>query len=112
MPRESEKDSVDEYEHIKNKLTVILLKDEKVFGYYADLINEGKTVSSKETDELIRSGWKMFSKDSLVIIIKPTKLTTYTETVEMLDRMTKNQIERYSMADPNKKEKEFLKIDE
>ncbi len=110
MPRESEKDSVDEYSGVKTKLTMILLKDGKVFGYYGDLINDGRSVLLNETDKLIADGRKMFSKDSLVVVIKPTKEASYKATVDILDQMGINNIEKYSMTDLNKQEKEFLKI--
>ncbi len=54
----------------------------------------------------------MFSKDSLVIVIKPANEASYKATVDILDQMTINHIEKYSMTDLNKKEKEFLKIAE
>ena len=95
LPKESGKDSVDHYSHVKTKLTLILLKDEKVFGYYGDFINGGRPVSLDETSELIADGWKMYSRDSLVVVIKPTKDASYK-----------------SMIDINNKEKEFLKIAE
>ena len=110
IPKESEKDSVDQYSGVKPKLTLILLKDDKVFGYYGDFINGGRSVSLDETDELIADGWKMYSKDSLVIVIKPSKAASYKSTVDVLDQMTINHIEKYSMTDLNKQEKEFLKI--
>ena len=110
MPRDSENDSVDKYSGVKTKLTLILLKDHKVFGYYGDFIKGGRSVSVDETDKLIADGWKMFTKDSLVIIIKPSNTASYKETVEILDQMSINKIEKYSMTDLNKKEKEFLKI--
>jgi biopolymer transport protein ExbD len=112
IPKDSEEDSVDQYSQVKTKLTLILLKDEKVFGYYGDLIKEGRSVSLDETDKLIAEGWKMFSMDSLVVVIKPAKDASYKATVDILDQMTINQIEKYSMTDLSKKEKEFLKIDE
>lgn len=111
MPRDSE-DDANKYSLMTNKLTLILLKDEKVFGYYKDDIGRGRSVSLDETDEMIADGWKMFSKDSLVVIIKPSKEATYKTTVGILDKMSANQIEKYTMADPDKKEKEFLKLDE
>jgi len=111
VPKDS-KDSVDKFNNTKKKLTLVLLRDERVFGYYGDFISGGKFVSSKETNDLIRDGWKMFSKDSLVVIIKPTEKATYQETIDMLDRMTKNNIQRYSMTDLAKNEKKFLKLDE
>ena len=112
IPKDSEKDTVDQYSHVKTKLTLILLKDEKVFGYYGDFIKEGRSVSVDETGKLIADGSKMFSKDSLVIVIKPTKESSYKSTVDILDQMTINHIEKYSMTDLNKQEKEFLKIAE
>jgi len=108
IPKDSEKDSVDQYSRVKTKLTLILLKDDRVFGYYGDFINGGKSVSGDETDKLIADGWKMFSKDSLVVIIKPTKEASYKATVDILDQMTINHIEKYSMVDLSKEEKEFI----
>ena len=110
MPRESEKDSADQYSGVKTKLTLILLKDEKVFGYYGDLINGGTSVSIDETGKLIADGLKMFSKDSLIIVIKPSDAASYKSTVDMLDQMNINHIQKYSMTDLNKQEKEFLKL--
>lgn len=112
MPMDTEIDSVDQYNYVKKKLTLILLKDEKVFGYYGDSINGGRAVLIEKTSELIAEGWKMYSKDSLIVIIKPTADANYKATVDMLDKMSINKIEKYSMADPNKEEKKFLKIAE
>ena len=111
MPKDSE-DSVDHYNYTKKKLTLILLKNEKVFGYYGDFIKGGRSASIDETGKLIADGWKMFSKDSLVVVIKPSHEASYKSTVDILDQMTINQIEKYSMNDLNKQEKEFLRMDE
>lgn len=111
MPKDG-KDEETKFANVRSKLTLILLNNDKVFGYYGDFINGGKITSTDETNSFIQNGWKMFSKDSLVVVIKPSEKATYKETVAMLDRMSANQIERYSMTDLNKKEKEFLKINE
>ena len=112
MPKDSEKDTIDQYSNVRTKLTLILLKDDRVFGYYGDFIRGGRSVLISETDKLIEDGWKMFSKDSLVVVIKPTENASYKETVDILDQMTINKIEKYSMTDLNKQEKEFLKTGE
>ena len=112
MPKDSEKDSVDQYNYTKKKLTLILLKGEKVFGYYGDFIRGGSSVSLNEAEKLIANGWKMFSKDSLVVVIKPTKDASYKATIEILDQMAINDIKKYSMTDLNKQENEFLKLAE
>ena len=112
MPRDSEKDSVDKYSGVKTKLTLILLKDENVFGYYGDSIKKGRSVSLDETDKLIADGWQLFSRDSLIIVIKPSNAASYEATVDIFDKMSINKIGKYSMTDLNKQEKEFLKITE
>jgi len=112
MPKDSEKDTIDQYSNVTTKLTLILLKDDRVYGYYGDFVKGGRSVSGNDTDKLIADGFKMFSKDSLVVVIKPTKEASYKATVDMLDQMTINHVEKYSMTDPNKQEKEFLKIAE
>ena len=104
--------SVDKYRGVKTKLTLILLKEDKVFGYYGGFIEEGRSVSLDETGTLIAEGWKMFSKDSLVVVIKPTEQASYKATVDILDQMTVNHIEKYSMTGLNKEEKDFLKTAE
>ena len=112
MPRDSETDSTDKFSGVKTKLTLILLKDDRVYGYYGDFVKGGRSVSGNDTDKLIADGLKLFSKDSLVVVIKPTKEASYKATVDMLDQMTINHIEKYSMTDLNKQEKEFLKTEE
>ncbi len=112
IPKESDKDKTDKYDSVKPKLTLILLKDDKVFGYYGNFIKGGRSVSNSETDKLIADGWKMFSEDSLVVVIKPTEEASYKATVDILDKMSINKIEKFSMTDLNKQEKEFLKIAE
>ena len=111
FPKESDT-SVNQYSGAKTKLTLILLKDDKVFGYYGDLIKEGKSVSLDETDKLITDGSQLFSKDSLVVVIKPSKVASYKATVDILDKMAIHKIEKYSMTDLNPQEKEFLKLAE
>ena len=112
MPKESDSDTVDRYSGVKTKLTLILLKDDTVFGYYGDSLKGGRSVSVVETGNLIADGWKMFSRDSLVVVIKPTEQASYKATVDILDQMNLNHIEKYSMTDLNQQEKEILKIAE
>ena len=112
IPRDSAKDSVDQYSGVKTKLTLILLKDDKVFGYYGDSIKGGRSVSLDETDKSIIHGWQLISKDSLIIVIKPSEAASYKATVDILDKMSINKIEKFSMTDVNKQEKEFLEMTE
>lgn len=112
MSKDSGKDSADQYSGVQTKLTLILLQDDKVFGYYKDSIKGGRLVSLDETDKLIADGREMFSNDSLIVVIKPSDSASYKATVFILDKMSINKIEKYSMNDLNRQEKEFLKITE
>ena len=80
LPEESGKDSVDKYNGVKKKLTLILLKEEKVFGYYGDFIKGGRSVSVSEIIKislmmLIKkfSWWRIFYVFifTLIIIVRP-----------------------------------------
>ena len=110
MP-EKENDSID-YQDVSSRLTVVLLKDNMIYGYYGNNIRDGRSIMFKEIRSLIVEGVKRYTKDSLVVVIKPDKEATYKNSVDMLDEMTINHIEKYSMTDLNKQEKEFLKIAE
>src|SRR5688572_27293042 len=76
LPKDSENDTIDQHS-ARTKLTLILLKDDKIFGYYGDSIKEGRSVPRSDAGKLITEGFEMFSKDSLVVIIKPAKEASY-----------------------------------
>ena len=100
------------YQNLSTKLTVILLGDDRIYGYYENNIGNGKSLAFNEIRNLVVEGVEKYTKDSLVVIVKPTKGATYKNTVDMLDEMSINGIKRYSMTDPNKEEMTFLKITE
>jgi hypothetical protein len=95
-----------------SKLTLILLKNDMAFSYFGSDIKNGKSVKLKEVRTIILEGTEKFTKDSLIVIIKPGSEATYRNTVDILDEMAINKIRRYEMTDLNKEEKEFLaKVD-
>ncbi len=100
-----------DFRELKSKLTLILLKND-VFGYYENSKSDGKIVSIDKTDSLIQGGLQKFSKDSLEVIIKYTKEATYKAMVYILDKISTNQIQNYTVSVPDKNEKKFLRIDE
>jgi hypothetical protein len=100
----------DYFRNVKSMLTLILLKDDMVFGYYGDSINNGKVVSINETNKLIQDARKIFSKDSLIVFIKLTGEANLNAGGDMLDKMSANQVENYTAIQLNKTEVEFLKL--
>jgi biopolymer transport protein ExbD len=100
------------YQNTDKKLTLVLLKNNMFYGYFGNDITGGSNFEIQKAQNIILEGIKKFTIDSLVILIKPAKEAPYNSTIEILDQMTANRVEKYLMTDPDKKEKEFLKIDE
>lgn len=105
MPKDENTDS---YQNVPTRLTVLLLKNDMVYGYYASTITGGRSLELKEVRDLIQEGIKKYTRDSLVVIIKPGEEATYKNTVDMLDEMAINDIKKYSLVDISNEEKEFI----
>ena len=106
MPRDE--NGVSKYQNSNSKLTLVLLKNDMVFGYFGNDINNGTGLEIKEASKIIAQGVQKFTRDSLIVIIKPSEEATYKNSVDILDEMTINEIIRYEMVDLTKEEKEFL----
>jgi len=106
MPRDE--NGVSKYQNSNSKLTLVLLKNDMVFGYFGNDIINGSSLEIKEVRKIIAQGVQKFTRDSLIVIIKPSEEATYKNSVDILDEMTINEIIRYEMVDLTKEEKEFL----
>src|SRR4029079_9882226 len=62
VPKE---ESID-YENVLSKLTVVLLKNNMIYGYYANNIHDGKLIAFKKIGNLIEEGIEKYTRDSLV----------------------------------------------
>jgi hypothetical protein len=110
MPKDGKDAS--EYKDISSKLTLVLLKNDMIYGYYGNNVRDGKTFALTELRKELLEGIKKYSLDSFTVLIKPLEAATHKNTVDVLDEMSINAIKQYAMADPSKEEKSFLKIDE
>jgi len=106
MPKDE--NAVSNYQNSNSKLTLVLLKNDMIFGYFGNDIINGSSLEIKEVRKIIAQGVQKFTRDSLIVIIKPSKEATYKNSVDVLDEMTINKITRYEMVDLTKEEKEFL----
>ena len=106
MPKDE--NGVSNYQKSNSKLTLVLLKNDMIFGYFENDITNGSSLEIKEVRKIIAQGVQKFTRDSLIVIIKPSKEATYKNSVDVLDEMTINKISRYEMVDLTKEEKEFL----
>ena len=110
VPRE-EDDLNSQYDNIETKLTIILLKDNGIYAYKGNSINNGNTYNYKTIRPVIVRESKKYGK-RFAVALKQTKGASYKNSVDILDEMTINSILNYAMLSLTKKEKAFLHIDE
>ena len=106
MPKDE--NGVSNYQNSNSKLTLVLLKNDMIFGYFGNDINNGSSLEIKEARNIIDQGVQKFTRDSLIVVIKPSNEATYKNSVDILDEMSINKIIRYEMVDLTENEKEFL----
>ncbi|MDR2206648.1 MAG: biopolymer transporter ExbD [Flavobacteriaceae bacterium] len=99
---------------VKNQLTLILGKDNRIFYYQKELKDLTKS-DIKETSmqglavaKLIESYKKIAPKaENFTVIIKPTDEANYKNFVDILDEMAISKHERYGISDIKTQEKTF-----
>jgi biopolymer transport protein ExbD len=106
MPKDQK--GVSKFQNSDSKLTLVLLKNDMIFGYFGNDIDNGTSLKTKEARKIITQGVQKFTRDSLIVIIKPSEEATYKNSVDILDEMAINEIIRYEMIDLTKEEKAFL----
>ena len=83
-------------------LTIMLAKDNNVFYYEGELAPDGsnfKSTNFKEIRNVIINKKKTTDSKDFMVVIKPGPLSTYKNTVDMLDEMHINDVKRYAMVD-------------
>lgn len=112
MPKDTKKD--EELNKVKNSgaLTVLLGKNNEVYYYEGQLAPDASNFKSsnfKEIRDVIIDKKRSTPPEDFVVIIKPNDDATYKNTVDMLDEMTINDVERYAMVDILPVENELIK---
>jgi len=92
-------------------LNVLIAKD-KVYTYEANDPLKMQPASFTDVRKVIVAKKKQCDtyglSDKFMVIIKPSKDATYQHTVDMLDEMAINEVERYAMIDATKQETELM----
>ncbi len=95
--------------------TVMLSKDDHVYYYEGILAVDGSNFKSTDfkgiRDALIDKKKRTDEKD-LVVVIKPSAECSYKNTVDILDEMLINNIERYALVDIADSEIQLIKATE
>lgn len=91
----------------EDAVTLFMLKENKVYAYEGKNRNAGKVWNLSSIGELL-SKEKQKKGDSVTVIIKPSRFGTYNNTVDLLDKITQNDIKNYVLLDVSKDEEEFI----
>lgn len=107
LPRDA-KDS--EYTKVKESgaFTILLGAQDKVYYYEGMDPSKIKKINLLQLRDLIIDKKNRTPKEDLVVIIKPTKYANYGKTIDILDEMIINQIDRYAMLDSSDRENELI----
>jgi biopolymer transport protein ExbD len=88
-------------------MTVILINESLLYCYYGSVLSKGKRYQPAEFDTLLEHMKKKWGENFL-ILLKPTKRSSYKTTVDALDQMTIHKIKRFAMVALSKPEEDFL----
>ncbi len=107
-------------------LTILMGKDNQIYYYEGQLEADGsnfKTTNYKDIREVIQKkrkdvmllgrslGYAADSADrDMVVVIKPNREASYKNTLDVLDEMTINNIQRFALIDITPVENEAIKI--
>jgi biopolymer transport protein ExbD len=112
LPKDS--GSVDEKKLPKGpgSLTLILGKNNIIYYYEGELAKDGanmKATNFNEIRNVIVKKKEVTREEDFFVIIKPAGAATYTNTVDILDEMTRNDVKRYSMVDISPVEESMIR---
>ena len=89
-------------------LVLLLGKDQKLYAYYGDNVNDRVLPSNSNVRRMIADE-KRKHNNELSIVIKPSSTATYKDVVNLLDEITINDIKQYQLVDITKEEEAVLK---
>jgi len=98
------KDSGNAHENLvrtHGALTFILDKNDLIYYYEGELAEDGSNIKKsnfKNIREVIVKMKESTDEKEFVVVIKPTSAASYTNTVDILDEMTLNDVKRYAMV--------------
>ncbi len=85
----------------------LILYEENIYQYKGTRMSEGAFVDYDQLQSSI-TGEKSRLKESITVMIKPSKQASYQSIVNTLDQMTINNIASFTMRDPSPSEINFI----
>lgn len=91
-----------------NTVTMILVNN-SIYVYEGEDISNGKQYSYSDIDNYIKQQLRKISLGDFKIIIEASEDATYTNTIDILDKIKTNNIEKYTLVGLSNKDKQFVK---
>jgi len=101
-----------DFRDVTTKLTLILMNNDSLYAFEGANPNNGKFYKHSEVRSVIKTAKKHYADKDFVVVIKPASKAIYSQTVNVLDEMVINKIERYSINKLFPGEKKLLDLDE
>jgi biopolymer transport protein ExbD len=89
----------------ESRLTVLFSIDKHLYVYSGSNIRNGKKYTFEELKDTLKA---RRSDKTFSVTIKPTKNSTYSSTINILDAMTMANIEHYALVDVTKEEESYF----
>jgi len=106
LPKKEEGDTITDKIPIANRLNILIYNKEGIYIYDGADLAKGKRFTYKKIRSFLIS--KRMANVNLFVIIKASGSSTYKNTVNMLDEMTKAGIKKYWLTDISKEEEDYL----
>ncbi len=102
LPKDTEKPEEQNKVKESGALTFLLGNDNNIFYYEGTLDPTGSNFQStnfKDVRDIIMTKKRSTNPEDFVVVIKPGPMSTYKNTVDLLDEMTINDVKRYALVD-------------
>lgn len=87
-------------------ITILILENDQSYCYYGKDKLTGQVLALKDIREFLVNELKR--RKDFAVIIKPFKGSTYKNSVDVLDEMTINNINKYEMVEPTQEDVAFI----
>ena len=106
----SEVPQLEDYSSTTTKLALILLSSDKTYVYEGIDTKSGSVMNEQTLQQKIAGAKRKYPPEKFVVIIKLTSGTPYGRTVDALDQMSINKIERHTIRKLTVEERQLLNI--
>jgi biopolymer transport protein ExbD len=102
LPKDTDKPEEQNKLKASGALSIMLSKNNTIYYYEGELLPDGsnfKSTNFKEIRNIILNKKRSTDPKDFMVVIKPGPLSSYKNSVDILDEMTINDVKRYALVD-------------